>query len=356
MEKRKLFSAAGFFLVGLFVLYPAVFFSQAQRINLQRIDVTGLPEVQLYFTVTDGSGNCVLGLNDNEIEISLDTVVQNITRLESALEGNEYLAVVLLFDRSGSMKTALDQAKAAAYDFSDRLSREDRMAVISFDDKVRIDSGLSTNREQIKTAIADINLGNDTSLYDAIQQALVLLEDEATNRQAILVLSDGRDTRSQLKKAEVMAQIKECGIPLFAIGLGDRQNTQNLTEFSQAAGGDYFQAIGPDDLLLIYQKIAEQLINQYVMEFTSSFGQDEKWHDLTLRIKNSQTEDAAISREFLAVRGVGVSRETVSRHVRGLEQQNMLLVVALGAGIGLILGVLLLLRIRLVRPRNPGIL
>lgn len=344
--------AVVFLLAGFFILCPISALSQVQQINLQRIDVTRLPDVQLYFTVTDEAGNCVLGLNDNEIEISLDSVVQSISRLESALEGDEYLAVVLLFDRSGSMKNSLDQAKAAAQNFADRLSREDRMAVISFDDQVRIDSGLSSDRLQIKAAIESIELGNDTAFYDAIEQALILLENEPTNRQAVIVISDGRDTRSRQQKDEVLALIKEREIPLFAIGQGDRPDTGNLTEFAKITGGAFFQAADPNDLLSLYQMIAEQLINQYVLEFISSFGQDEKWHDLSLKVKNTQTGDASVSREFLAVRGVGVNRATVARHIRGLEQQNMLLVIGLGAGIGLIIGMLLLLLIRLSRPRS----
>ena len=107
-------------------------FSTPHKIHLHRIDVTRLPDVHVYFTVVDAQGECILGLSASEMELFIDKQEQAVSAVESALAGQEYLAVVLLFDRSGSVKSALDQAKAAALDFVQRLNRNDKVAVISW--------------------------------------------------------------------------------------------------------------------------------------------------------------------------------------------------------------------------------
>ena len=83
----------------------------------------------------------------------MDDAPQKISSLKSALEGGEYLAIALLFDRSGSMKKALEQTKEAGLAFLKRMSEEDQIAVISFDDTVRVDDNFSKDRALLENAI-----------------------------------------------------------------------------------------------------------------------------------------------------------------------------------------------------------
>lgn len=330
--------------------YPSAIFSQPQEITLQRIDLTQMPEINIYMTVTGEKGNSILGLTEQEIEIRVDDILQKISSLKSALEGGEYLAIALLFDRSGSMKKALEQTKEGGLAFLKRMSEEDQIAIVSFDDEVRVDLNFSKDRGLLENAIKNIEVGKDTALYDAIKKALELLQNVTTKRQAIVILSDGKDNRSKSKKEELLTEAKNRGIPLFTIGLGSQIDQNLLMELSRESGGSFFKAASAENLLLLYQQIAEQLNNQYRLSFPLTFGQDEKWHKLVVKVKGRAGEENSVARDFIASKGPGVSLKTMLGFQRKIEKQNIFLLVLIGAFLGLGLGLLILMVIRLVRP------
>jgi Ca-activated chloride channel family protein len=320
-----------------------------KTVTLQRVDVTRLPDIEVYLTVTDAKGNSVLGLTEFEVSVGLDDAPQKIGALTSALSGGEFLAVALLFDRSGSMKKALDQTKAAAEQFIKRLSVDDRMAVVGFDDKVRVEAAFTADRTALQTAIRGLAPGNDTALYDAIRTALDLFKDVATKRQAILVLSDGKDTRSKATADEALADAKTRGVPIFALALGDLVNEAALWRLADETGGTVLKASRPEELLLLYQKIADQLKNQYLLRFTSTFGRDDRWHKLRVEVASAGEAAAVGDRDFISSFGLGVSRDVISGIERREEKRDILVDAALGALGGLILSLLLLVLLRLVR-------
>ena len=320
-----------------------------KTVTLQRVDVTRLPDIDVYLTVTDARGNSILGLTELEVSVELDDVPQKIGALTSALAGGEFLAVALLFDRSGSMKKALDQTKDAAEQFLKRLSVDDRMAIVGFDDKVRIEAAFTADRSTLQTALKGLALGNDTALYDAIRTALGLFKDVATKRQAILVLSDGKDTRSKAKADEVLAEAKKLSVPIFALALGDAVDETALRRLADETGGSVMKASRPEELLFLYQKIADQLKNQYLLRFTSTFGRDDRWHNFRIRVASDGDPAAVGQRDFISSFGLGVSRDVISGIERREEKHDVLIYAALGALGGLILSLLLLTLLRLVR-------
>ncbi len=112
--------------------------------------------------------------------------------------------IVMLMDTSGSMGNdqKLDQAKTAALAFLDKLPQQNRVALYTFNTTIRQDVSLGnfeSNGAQMRTAINALQAGGDTSLNDAIIQAVQTLSaDEGGNRiRAIVLLSDGQDTVSQ---------------------------------------------------------------------------------------------------------------------------------------------------------------
>jgi VWFA-related protein len=322
----------------------------ARTVALQRVDVTNLPVVQAYLTVTDQAGASVLGLADDGLTVALDGIPQKITSLKSALSGGEYLAVALLFDRSGSMKRALDGTKGAAIGFIRRLSVDDRMAVISFDDQVRVDATFTADRSALEGAVRGIASGTDTALYDAIQTALDLFADVATKRQAILVLSDGKDTKSTRKAEDVLTEATKRGVPVYTLGLGQAIDTVTLSRIAGDTGGSALNAANPDELRALYQRLADLLQNQYALTFESSFGQDEAWHTLEVGLTGESGPAVSAKRAFIASRGPGISRETLASFEKRSVEQDLMSQVLLWAALGLAAGALLLVCVRLGRP------
>lgn len=319
-------------------------------VTLQRVDLTHLPAIEAYLTVTDGAGTAVLGLNERDVSVAIDKTPQKLTSLVSALDGGEYLAVALLFDRSGSMRSAMEATRDAAVQFIGRLSVNDRMAVVSFDDTVRVDAGFTSDRAVLTSAIRSIATGKDTALYDAIQTALDLLHDAGTGRQAIVVLSDGKNTKSVHEAAAVLAAARARGVAIYTVGLGRELDAAVLARMASATGGLSMNAAHPDQLRVIYQKIADLLNNQYVLSFTSTFGGDEAWHTLRVDVAGAGLPVAAAERSFIASPGLGVSRELVSSYERRADRGGRARQAGIWGGFGLAAGLLLVLLARLIRP------
>ena len=285
----------------------------ARTVALQRVDLSGLPAVVVYATVIDERGQSVLGLTDREVSVAIDAVPQAVTSFASAISGGEHLSVALLFDRSGSMKTAIGRTKDAALEFVRRLSRDDRLAVVSFDDTVRVDSPFSSDRAALESAIQGIATGTDTALYDAIRQALDLLASERTKRQAIVVLSDGRDTKSTRPADEVLAAAKNRRRADLHVRSRRRVNTAVLARLATETGGTSATAREPDELRLLYQRIADELSNQYILAFTSSFGEDGAWRRLRIDLHDAKGSVASAERPFISDARAGCEPRTRQR-------------------------------------------
>jgi len=214
---------------------------------------------------------------------------------------------------------------------------------------VRVDSPFVSDRAALESAIGGITTGTDTALHDAIRQALDLLRSESTKRQAIVVLSDGRDTKSVRREDDVLADARAAGVPIYTFGLGDAVNTAVLARLASGTGGTSATAREADELRILYQRIAEELSNQYILTFTSSFGQDGAWRRLRVALKDAGDGSASAERPFIATRGLGVSRDLVSSLEQGVARRALGMEAAIWAAAGLCAGFLFVLLIRLVR-------
>ncbi len=125
--------------------------------------------------------------------------------------------VLLVVDTSGSMEGAkMDQARQAAKLFVEKMPLQNRVGLVDFDSEVRVLVPLASaegNQGNITTQIDTLQAQGDTALFDAIQQAIEFLrssrEGEDDRIQAVVILSDGQDTASQISLQEVVTLINE---------------------------------------------------------------------------------------------------------------------------------------------------
>ncbi len=148
----------------LFVLAPLQ--NQAftdLNVRIDSIYANTYPQISLVATVRDANGVPVSNLTAADFEINEDRVPQArlITSVEPFVNPDVRVSVVLVIDVSGSLKgQPLADAKVAAAHFLDRLSTQDRAAVIAFADKVNLDA-LDVTREVAFTS-------DKTTLYQLI--------------------------------------------------------------------------------------------------------------------------------------------------------------------------------------------
>jgi VWFA-related protein len=235
-------------------------------------------QVEVYATVTDGSGRPVKGLTRDDFAVLEDDMPQEITTF---LGGDFPAAVALAIDRSFSMKGApLTMARTAARVFVASLKRDDRVMLISISGEVEVLAPLSTDRQPLLTALDALDPWSSTSLFDAIVRSLDLLEPE-TGRRAIVVLSDGEDRYSTAKDTDVLARARRSDVLLYPIAIG-RDRPSLFAELASLTGGRSFHLRDASKLQATLQSIAADLGAQYLLGYAPGrpFTEDHEWRSI----------------------------------------------------------------------------
>ncbi len=175
--------------------------------------------------------------------------------------------VVLVIDASTSMReisatglTKLAAAQAAARAFLQELRLpQDRVALVSFNERSYLLQGLTGDMRELERALAAIETAQYTRIDLGISEAhgeLVGQRRVADHLPAMIVLTDGKNNPEPVGTAvEAAGKAKDDGIRVFAIGLGDEAEEEALEDMASSPG-DYFHAPSADDLGEIDRRIA----------------------------------------------------------------------------------------------------
>ena len=180
--------------------------------------------------------------------------------------------VVIVIDTSGSMAGApIDAARQAAASFVDRVPAGARVGVVGFGATASVAIALSADRGAVKTAIAGLQAGGETALYDGVLLALDQIPLAGSLRRQLVVLSDGADTASVASLAEVTARLATSGVRLDAVVLATGQGDESaLQQMSQSGRGTFARAVEAASLATIYDELGRSVANQYRIAFTAT--------------------------------------------------------------------------------------
>ena len=247
--------------------------------------------VALYATVTDEDKRLVTDLVQDDFEVYDNGKLQTITSFDNKPLP---ITVVVMLDTSGSMTLALDLVKRAAEQFLIRLLPEDQGMVGAFNDKIQfIPDGFTNNRDELISALKDLDFGYPTRLYDAVNQSMAQLNG-IKGRKVVLVFTDGEDTASRIGSSEVTDRARTDEVMVYSIGLeneyfnGQRRvrssPDRGLKRLSEETGGGFFLLKKTDDLGATFTRVAQELHSQYMLGFAPQV-LDGKVHKLEVRLK-----------------------------------------------------------------------
>jgi Ca-activated chloride channel family protein len=214
--------------------------------------------------------------------------------------------MALLLDTSGSMKDVLPIAQEAAVGFVQQVTDGDLVTIVDFETRVEISQELTGDIGALERAIRDTRAGGATSLYNALDMAIKELskptssQDRAVpRRRVIILLSDGEDTSSVVTFDQVLDRALRSDTVIYGVGLGlGRQPTSRsdgesgeliLRRFAQQTGGRTFFTDEAKDLARFYERIADDLANQYLIAYESPAPLDGKWRRLDVRVGRANT-------------------------------------------------------------------
>jgi Ca-activated chloride channel homolog len=254
---------------------------------------SGTQTVPLYITVTDAAGRLVPGLSKEDFTVLDNGVPQDITVFDNTVRP---ITSVVMLDTSGSMTLNLDLMKAAAEQFIIRLLPEDKAMVGAFNNKVEFaETGFTNDRDDLVTAIRELDFGNMTRLWDAADQSLQQLQG-VEGRRVVVLFTDGDDQGSASSQGKVIDRARADEVMIYAIGLesvymsgpGQRTRTRpagGLRRIADETGGGYFELKKTEDLGPAFTRVAQELHSQYLLGFTPK-NLDGKVHKLEVRSKD----------------------------------------------------------------------
>lgn len=288
-RKRRSVLLPFIFLATAIILTNLNFPSRAQDSQDDEIVRVETDLVVLNVAVTNGGGEYVHGLERVNFKIYEDGQEQRITNFSRE---ETPFAVALLLDVSGSMEGRVSMARSAAIRFLEGLRAEDTAAVYSFHRKVELVQDFSPSRDLSPVAY-DLRAKGETVLHDAIVRAANDLSNRPEKRRAIVVLSDGADTRSAASSDKALAIALAVNATIYTVDMADQAiNAQKtfsaagmLREFANKSGGRFVPTPGGKALRDAFGDIVEELSNQYTIGYRpSNRVHDGRWRAIEVKV------------------------------------------------------------------------
>src|SRR5256714_2495042 len=253
----------------------------------------------LLFTATDKQDRFITTLREEDIRVLEDGVPQKLSSFER--ETDRLLSIALLIDVSASEERTLPEEKAAARSFVETIirSRKDEVALIPFTGDAFLEQPLTGNVISIYQAFERVDVAmplypgsgkkinglpsgpgirvpgeGSTAIWDAVAVTAneVLVPSGDKRRRAIILLTDGQDTSSRLKRSVAIDQAIKAETVIYAIGIGDSKHYEGvdkdaLRTLSERTGGRAFFPKKEADLQAAFEQIEQELRSQYLVTY-----------------------------------------------------------------------------------------
>jgi Ca-activated chloride channel family protein len=276
--------------------------------------------VNTLFTAVDKDRHFITSLRSEDIRIFEDGVQQDISLFEH--EVDRQLSIAILIDTSESQKVVLSDEKGAARAFVDSVIRptKDRAAILSFTGVTRVEQGLTNELAKLRAAIgrvkvslspenerrlqadepplpADQDPTGYTGVWDAIWATVekLLSSTPEQTRRAIILLSDGDDTSSKVKRQEAIDVAVKSDVVVYSIGIRDRDFPEgkldrgSLRKVSEHTGGRAFFPTDDSGLQLAFSQIEQELRSQYAIAYSpKNKARDGAYHQVKIELVNPE--------------------------------------------------------------------
>ena len=185
-------------------------------------------------SVLDRAGRFIATLKKKDFRIFEDGKLQEITYFQSS---EQPFTVVLMIDTSPSTRYHIDEIHYAAVTFVNQLRPADRVMVVAFDQRLKILTEPTTEKQKLFAAIYKSQFGSGTSLYDAVDYITELDLENMPGRKAVVMFTDGVDTTSRRANYEsTIAGVEEVDALFYPIRYDTQKRGDATSSVAQAYG------------------------------------------------------------------------------------------------------------------------
>lgn len=253
-------------------------------------------------TVTDGYGRFVASLRRENFQLFEDGVSQGISLFHNEIVP---VSVGIVIDTSGSMVDKIRQAADALEHFVNTIQPDDDVFLMRFAGTVELELDFTGNRELFSQAAHRLQARGATRLYNALAEAIEKVEHGRHRKRAILLITDGNDTSSQMRFDDVLDMARQSEVLIYSMGIGhdergsfghgrwrqheDRVDMRVLEAIADASGGRAFHLEaahrGAVDMIdQAAQQVSAELRRQYTIGYyPSNTARDGSYRRIELR-------------------------------------------------------------------------
>ncbi len=197
------------------------------------------------------------------LSVSSKTHVDLLIRFQAETTSSRRrpLNLSLVIDRSGSMAGApLKQAIKAAQGVVERLTSEDRLSVVIYDDTADtlLEPQLLADKTAVRAALSKISAGGCTNLTGGWQKGCTHVKKHQAPEQVnrVLLLTDGQANVGVTEPDKILDEVRKktaAGLATTTLGFGSNFNEDLLMHMAKAGGGNFYFIESPDDAEGVFQ-------------------------------------------------------------------------------------------------------
>ena len=275
-----------FFLVMVAVLAVG---SSSAGLAQQPVFRSAAERVTVAVVARDGNGRPIRGLSATDFEVTDDGQFRHILDFRNDVSP---ISVGLLLDSSGSMRIGekLERASQVSHFLLSSMSDgTDEAALFVFDKVVRTAQPFTSDFDKVLSSFDSVNPWGSTSLFDAIADTAQQVS-KRPGRRALIVLTDGVDTSSQLTPQQVSGIASGIDMPVYVIAVDTTATEGDLTNLARWSGGTLYGVANTADGSVVARQIVSELRHQYLIAFEPSASVG--WHRIEVRSRQRATLQA----------------------------------------------------------------
>jgi VWFA-related protein len=282
---------------------PAVAGSVVKQDAPKPMFKAGVNLVMVTVVIQNKNGEPVKGLTRDDFQLFDSGEARAIADFHAEMSP---VRVAVLMDLSGSMEvsTKMADARAAARQLLSWLDPDrDHAALFGFDTGLVEVVPFSAPMRELDHALDLLKPYGSTSLYDAMAATGRRLASLDGPRRAVVAITDGADTSSEMRPADVANLASGIDVPLYVMavvlpmdnptGHGSAVDSASarilagpLSALARATGGQLFVASAPAHQSVAARRIVSDLRSQYLLTFEPAPGGKPGFHPLSITTRN----------------------------------------------------------------------
>ena len=273
--------------------------------------------VKLTLTITDKRGRYVTSLAKEQISVLEDGAAREIASFEQSAEP---MSIGVVFDMSrGDREVLLKYAGVALPKFVAAGGGRHRYFIVGFDREPYLAADWFGSVGEAAAGLGRLAAAKPSSrgaaLYDAVGAALLKAGAGPHPRRAIILISDGRNDGSKLRRDALLEAVRKSDALVYAVAvrpLGpnppDASDPVTLNRLCSMSGGFVSSTPLGVHFIEFFERLSVELQNQYAVGFVpGDAGPDGAWRRLSFKAKPLELKKTPSSKDAekiqLTVRG-----------------------------------------------------